>query len=355
MTGRIAAALSAAFLIALAAIGVCLSPARAQDRAEVFPQIGHSQGVFSLAFTPDGSTLASGSADNTVKFWDVASRREIRTLGPGLPAVSMAFSPDGRVLAVGLLDQKVKLLDAATGGELHTLTGHSGPILSVAFSTDGRFLASVSDDKVVKLWDVAGGTEITTLGGFAQPVLSVAFFARRTPPRRQQLQSGDQALGSDDRTRAARYQGIFRRQACVFAGRENGRHGIQSANGQNMGRRERTRAAQHARAWRLRWHRRVFAGWAHCGLLELRQDRQALGCRQRTRSRYSHWNLTAPFGAVGVVDGLLADGTYSRPWPRRRADQTVGYDDRARIAAARRAFGRRRLGAVFAGRAPGRF
>jgi WD40 repeat protein len=175
MTGRIAAAVSAAFLIASAAIGVCLGPALAQDRPEVFPQLGHSQGVFSLAFTRDGNTLASGSADNTVKFWDVASRREIRTRGPGLPAISMAFSPDGRVLAVGLLDQKIKLLDAATGSELRTLTGHSGPILSVAFSADGHMLASVSDDKVIKLWDVARGAEIATLGGFSLPVSSVAF------------------------------------------------------------------------------------------------------------------------------------------------------------------------------------
>jgi WD40 repeat protein len=158
-----------------AAIGVCLGPARAQDPPEVFPQLGHSQGVFSLAFTPDGNTLASGSADNTVKFWDVASRREIRTLGPGLPAISMAFSPDGRVLALGLLDQKIKLVDAPSGGELRTLPGHAGPIGSVAFSPDGRVLASASDDKTIKLWDVAKGAEIVTLGGFSHPVVSVVF------------------------------------------------------------------------------------------------------------------------------------------------------------------------------------
>jgi WD40 repeat protein len=175
MTRSILAALLAAGVTALATQWVCVGAARAQERPEVFPQLGHSQGVFSLAFAPDGNTLASGSADNTVKFWDVASRREIRSLGPGLPAISLAFSPDGRVLAIGLLNQKIKLIDAATGGELRTLTGHAGAVGSVTFSPDGHFLASASDDRTIKVWDVARGAEVVTLGGFSRPVVSVAF------------------------------------------------------------------------------------------------------------------------------------------------------------------------------------
>jgi WD40 repeat protein len=175
MTRSILAALLAAGVAALATQWVCVGAARAQERPEVFPQLGHSQGVFSLAFAPDGNTLASGSADNTVKFWDVASRREIRSLGPGLPAISLAFSPDGRVLAIGLLNQKIKLIDAATGGELRTFTGHAGPVGSVTFSPDGHFLASASDDRTIKVWDVARGAEVVTLGGFSRPVVSVAF------------------------------------------------------------------------------------------------------------------------------------------------------------------------------------
>jgi WD40 repeat protein len=175
MTRSILAALLAAGVTALATQWGCVGAARAQERPEVFPQLGHSQGVFSLAFAPDGNTLASGSADNTVKFWDVASRREIRSLGPGLPAISLAFSPDGRVLAIGLLNQKIKLIDAATGGELRTFTGHAGPVGSVTFSPDGHFLASASDDRTIKVWDVARGAEVVTLGGFSRPVVSVAF------------------------------------------------------------------------------------------------------------------------------------------------------------------------------------
>jgi WD40 repeat protein len=180
MTRRfLAVALRAALTVA-AAVALCLGAAQAQDQAqekpEVFPQIGHSQGVFALAFSPDGKTLASGAADNTVKLWDVESRREIRTLGPGLPAISMAFSPDGRVLAVGLIDGRIKLIDAAAGNELGTLSGHSGAVASVAFSPNGRILASASDDRTVKLWDMAtNGSEIVTLSGFSHQVFSAVF------------------------------------------------------------------------------------------------------------------------------------------------------------------------------------
>jgi WD40 repeat protein len=175
MTRRIRAASLAASLIAFAATSICSGGTRAQDRPVVFPQTGHSQGVYALAFSPDGNILASGAADNTVKFWEVASRREIRSLGPGLPAVAMAFSPDGRRVAVGLLDHTIKLIDAATGSETGMLTGHSGLVGSVAFSPDGRVLASASEDGTVKLWDTASGKNIATISGFSRLAYSVAF------------------------------------------------------------------------------------------------------------------------------------------------------------------------------------
>lgn len=116
---------------------------------------GHEGSVVSVAFSPDGKTLASGSSDNTVKLWDVASGGEVRTLSGHTDwARSVAFSPDGRTLASGSGDETVKLWDVASGQEVRTLSGYTRDVWSVAFSPDGRTLASASSDKTVKLWGV---------------------------------------------------------------------------------------------------------------------------------------------------------------------------------------------------------
>jgi WD40 repeat protein len=136
---------------------------------------GHSESVNSVAFSPDGRLLASGSSDWTIKLWDVATGREVRTLtGHTSSVASVAFSPDGRLLASGSY-KEIKLWDVATGQEVRTLTGHTDSVTSVAFSPDGRLLASGSDDNTIKLWDVATGQEVRTLTGHTDWVWSVAF------------------------------------------------------------------------------------------------------------------------------------------------------------------------------------
>jgi len=111
--------------------------------------------VHSLSFSPDGSLLASGNDDTTVKLWRVADGQLIATLkGHTKPVLSVSFSPDGSWLASGSGDGTVKLWRVADGKLLRTLKGHTRWVSSVSFSPDGSWLASGSWDDTVKLWRV---------------------------------------------------------------------------------------------------------------------------------------------------------------------------------------------------------
>ncbi|MDH6107067.1 WD40 repeat domain-containing protein [Anabaenopsis tanganyikae CS-531] len=153
------------------------------EDGEVYPYYGE---VYSVAFSPDGRTLASGSRDDTIKLWDVATRRLIATLtGNSYGVYSVAFSPDGQTLASGGY-QTIKLWDVATGASIATLTGHSNEVHSVAFSPNGQTLASaIRYNTIIKLSDVATGRSIATLKGHSDSVWSVAF-----SPDGQTLASG---------------------------------------------------------------------------------------------------------------------------------------------------------------------
>ncbi|AKG22118.1 trypsin-like peptidase domain-containing protein [Calothrix sp. 336/3] len=138
---------------------------------------GHSNWVSSVAFSPDGQTLASGSLDNTIKIWNPKTGKLITTLtGHSNWVSSVAFSPDGQTLASGSGDKTIKIWNPKTGKLITTLTGHSDSVYSVAFSPDGQTLATGSHDKTIKIWDPRTGELITTLkGGHYGWVSSVAF------------------------------------------------------------------------------------------------------------------------------------------------------------------------------------
>lgn len=125
---------------------------------------GHTEHIHSVVFSPDGTTLASWG-NLGVEIWDVAMGSTIATLNGDTSWISsMMFSPDGVLLAVGSGDRMVKLWlwGISTGRNIVTLEGHSGRVLSVAVSPDGTILASREQNEV-KLWDVATGRTITTL------------------------------------------------------------------------------------------------------------------------------------------------------------------------------------------------
>ncbi|MBI5748729.1 MAG: WD40 repeat domain-containing protein, partial [Nitrospinae bacterium] len=128
---------------------------------------GHTSNVVTVAFSPDGKTLASGSVDKNVILWDVAAGSAIKTLkGHTSNVVTVTFSPDGKTLASGSVDKNVILWDVAAGRALKTLIGHNDILLSVAFSPDGKFLVSGSGDGTSRCWDINRGREIAQFISF---------------------------------------------------------------------------------------------------------------------------------------------------------------------------------------------
>ncbi len=141
------------------------------------PSISYTEeATLSVAFSPDGSTFAIGTWDKKVLLWDVTSGQLKAVLtGHSERVHSIAFSPDSSILASSSLDRTVRLWNAVSGQPIAILIGHTDNVLSVVFSPDGRTLASGSHDRTVRLWDVASEKPKAVLIGHTERINSVAF------------------------------------------------------------------------------------------------------------------------------------------------------------------------------------
>ncbi len=137
---------------------------------------GHIDAVNTVAFSPDGQSIVSGSCaeqdearyciQGEIILWDATTGQAIRTFSGHTDKVNaVAYSPDGQFIVSGSEDNTHILWDVATGEAVRTFTGHTSSVNPVAFSPDGQFIVSASEDKTLMLWDVSSGQAVRTFRG----------------------------------------------------------------------------------------------------------------------------------------------------------------------------------------------
>ncbi|KAJ6565203.1 hypothetical protein DFH09DRAFT_470836 [Mycena vulgaris] len=144
--------------------------------AEAMKMAGHSNWVNSVSFSPDGARVVSGSHDQTVRIWDATTGAQVTKMeGHSNSVQAVGFSPDGAHIVSGSQDKTVRIWNATTGAEVTKMEGHSDGVRAVAFSPDGARVVSGAHDKTVRIWDARTGAEVTKMEGHSDWVTSVAF------------------------------------------------------------------------------------------------------------------------------------------------------------------------------------
>ncbi|MBX7105224.1 MAG: protein kinase [Gemmataceae bacterium] len=148
---------------------------RLPDGADSYAMPGLGKEITALAFSPDGRHLAVGGFDQTVRIWDLSTRRQIAVLPVTSKVSSIAFRPDGKQLAVSDYYIEIHLFNTADFQLERRLQGHTGGVDFVTYSPDGHRLAAGGEDTTVRIWDTTSGQELLTLRGHTDVVKSVTF------------------------------------------------------------------------------------------------------------------------------------------------------------------------------------
>ncbi|MGI8588962.1 MAG: ABC transporter permease [Chloroflexia bacterium] len=147
---------------------------RVADGAALGAFTGPTAAVSSIAFSPDAGTLAAGSEDHTVSLWNAGNGTLLRSIDAGAKVDGVAFAPKGDMIAAATQNGTVRVW-RSDGTPAYTISVHGGAVWGVAFSPDEAILAAGGDDRRVHLWQAASGAPIRTLEGHKQPVISLAF------------------------------------------------------------------------------------------------------------------------------------------------------------------------------------